>query len=131
MSKYLVNTYHDLVETYTSDGETVLHYAAYGGNINVFKLLIDQGLDVQKKTNTGKTILHMCCQNGKSEMYKYLINKYPDLVELCDNDGINTLHYAVYGGNVDVFKLLIEKGLEVRKKTNSGKNSPTYVLSEQ
>ncbi|XP_061179385.1 putative ankyrin repeat protein RF_0381 [Saccostrea echinata] len=121
MSMYLVNKYPDLLEMGTSEGETVLHYAAFGGNTDVFKFLLEMGLDVQKKTNTGKTVLHMCCENAELEMSKYLVNKYPDLVEICDNDGINAIHYAVYGENIDVLKLLIDKDVDVRKKTNTGK----------
>ncbi|XP_061190501.1 uncharacterized protein LOC133198422 [Saccostrea echinata] len=121
MCKYLVNKHSELIEISDDVGRTVLHGAAWGGNVNVFKLLIEKGLDFKSTTNKGKTVLHQSCMNGKLEMCKYLVNKHSELIEISDDDEETALHDAAWGGNVDVFKLLIEKGLDFKSTTNKGK----------
>ncbi|XP_062574071.1 uncharacterized protein LOC134235911, partial [Saccostrea cucullata] len=114
MCKYLVNKHPEILEISDDDRSTVLHDAAWGGNVDVFNFLIDKGLDVKSTAQNGKTVLHQCCRNGKLEMCKYLVNKHPELLEISDNDRSTVLHDAAWGGNVDVFNFLIDKGLDVK-----------------
>ncbi|XP_062589127.1 serine/threonine-protein phosphatase 6 regulatory ankyrin repeat subunit B-like [Saccostrea cucullata] len=120
MCKYIVENHPDLVRISDYGRKTVLHEAAWGGNIKVFKLLIDEGLDVYDKTNKGKTVLHKCCINGKVQICEYLVSHQPQLLTVQDNDGLNALHDTAIGGNVELFKFLLEKGLDVHSKTGSG-----------
>ncbi|XP_062595975.1 serine/threonine-protein phosphatase 6 regulatory ankyrin repeat subunit C-like [Saccostrea cucullata] len=120
MCKYLVKTYPHLRDVKDNDGESALHAAARGGNIDLLNFLLEKGFDVKTKTNNGKTVLHLCCKRGKLEMCKYLVNTYPNLLDVKDNNGRNALHYAAWGGYIDLLNFLLEKGFDVKSKTNDG-----------
>ncbi|XP_062590628.1 uncharacterized protein LOC134252223 [Saccostrea cucullata] len=121
MCKYLVNTYPFLLDVSDDSGENVLHDAAFGGNIEMLKFLLDKGLDINSTRSDGKTVLHLCCLNDKIDMCKYLVNTYPFLLEVTDNNGHNVLHDAVWGGNIDLAKFLLEKGLDINSTRSDGK----------
>jgi len=48
----------DVVNKKDSNGWTPLHEGARGGHVEVVKLLIDNGADVNEKTNYGETPLY-------------------------------------------------------------------------
>ncbi|XP_062587639.1 serine/threonine-protein phosphatase 6 regulatory ankyrin repeat subunit B-like [Saccostrea cucullata] len=121
MCKYLVNTYPHLLDVKDNNAENALHAAAYEGNIDFFKFLLEKGLSIDSKRNDGKTVLHLCCMNGKLDMCKYLVNTYPPLLDFNDNNGENVLNDAAWGGNIDLFNFLLEKGLDIKTKRNNGK----------
>ncbi|XP_062587672.1 putative ankyrin repeat protein RF_0381 [Saccostrea cucullata] len=121
MCKYLFQIHPELVKCIDNDGGNLLHDAAWGGQVEVFKFVLEKGLDVYSKTKKGKTVLHQSCMNGKVHMCKYLINHYPDLLEHTDNEGESVLHDAAFGGNIYLLNFLIDKGLDVNRKTNKGK----------
>ncbi|XP_062594182.1 uncharacterized protein LOC134255675 [Saccostrea cucullata] len=120
MCKYLVNTYPHLLNIKDNNGENALHAAACGGNIVLFNFLLGKGLDIKTKTDDGKNVLYKCCMNGKLDMCKYLVNTYPQLLDVTDNSGGNVLHDAAYGGNIELFKLLLEKGFDIETTRNDG-----------
>ncbi|XP_061171092.1 putative ankyrin repeat protein RF_0381 [Saccostrea echinata] len=121
MCKFLVNTYPYLVDVINKTGGNVLHDAAWGGNINLFKFFLGKGLDINRTRNDGKTVLHKCCLNGKVDMCKYLCNTYPQLIDIIDNDGENALHTAAWRGNIDLLMFLSEKDLDINRTRNDGK----------
>ncbi|XP_062595771.1 putative ankyrin repeat protein RF_0381 isoform X1 [Saccostrea cucullata] len=100
MCKYLAETYHWLINDIDKYGETVLHAAAWGGNIELLKFLIQYGFDINDKRHDGKTLLHLCCMNRQMEMCRYIVSNYTDLVEVIDDYGQNALHEKVWGGGI-------------------------------
>ena len=45
------------------EGNTPLHDAAYGGHLEIVKLLIEKVADIAGKTNGNQTPLHIALQN--------------------------------------------------------------------
>jgi serine/threonine-protein phosphatase 6 regulatory ankyrin repeat subunit B len=103
------------------DNETVLHDAAWGGNVKLFEFLVEGGLDVNSSRNDGKTVLHQCCMSGKIDMCKYLVAYHEELLNVTDMFGYSALHDAAWGGNTELFAFLLEKGLDINCKANNGK----------
>ncbi|XP_062611705.1 serine/threonine-protein phosphatase 6 regulatory ankyrin repeat subunit B-like [Saccostrea cucullata] len=135
MVKYLIETYPALLQDHTDvRGKSLLHWAAFSGNIDIFEYMLnlfenknilhvpsDNIPKADKTDNSGHSILHAACKNGHYYMGEYLLNRYPQLLNVCDNNGNNVLHYTAEGGNVDLFKFLSSKGLNVNCTTNIGK----------
>ena len=58
-----------------SSGRYPLHWAAYHGNVNAARALIEAGADINAKDFTGITALHAAASNGRYEMVKYFLEQ--------------------------------------------------------
>ncbi|XP_062595079.1 putative ankyrin repeat protein RF_0381 [Saccostrea cucullata] len=110
--EYLVENYPHLLYVKDKSSNTVLHDAAWGGNVQIVKLLIEKNMDINALQEDGETILHQCCRSGKKEMCEYLVNHFPDLLRIRDNKGWTVLHSACSGGSVEIVSFLLKKGLK-------------------
>ncbi|CAG2228498.1 unnamed protein product [Mytilus edulis] len=81
-------------------GWSALHLACQNGHIEVIKLLIDVGMNINDTTNSGSTPLHKACQE--------------------DQKGWSASHVACQNGHIEVVKLLIDVGMNINDTTNSG-----------
>ena len=59
----------------TNEGLTALHYAANKGSIPLFKLLMENGANVDAVTNLGKNVMHMAAEGNQPSMLIYLITE--------------------------------------------------------
>ena len=116
---YIMKHYPMLININCEYDRSALHCVAEGGSVTLLKHLIDIGMDTRYVDKNGHTILHMSCVMGKKDASMYLIQHYQDLLHVRDNAGKTALHSACQGGNVDVFKLLVNAGLSVHDQSNS------------
>jgi ankyrin repeat protein len=100
-------------------GMTALMSASGAGHIDIAKLLIDKGADVNVKSNDGWTALIDASVNGHVNVVKLLIDKGVD-VNANRDIGTTALVSASGAGHIDVVKLLIDKGVDVNAKSNDG-----------
>ena len=100
---------------------TVLHVAAYWGDLGLVKELIGKGADVNAKDKSGWTVLHVAAESGNLDLVKYLVEEKNLDVNAKDEDGWTVLHDAARSGNLDLVKYLVEeKNLDVNAKTDGG-----------
>ena len=103
INNYLGKKKYQIYDFRNKDGKnsTVLHTSVYKKNFNIVKMLID-----------------------------YCKNNYPDklnqFVNAENEKGICPIHYASFGGNLDIIKLLIENGADITKKTHKELNVIHY-----
>lgn len=115
------------------EGRTPLHYAALQGNVEIAKILLENGADVNvadKDTdpetalafrgNEGKAPLHYAVENGHVEVARLLLQKGAN-VNLKDEDGCTPLYEAVFKGDVIIAKFLLENGADIEAKDNRGR----------
>jgi serine/threonine protein kinase/ankyrin repeat protein len=102
-----------------NDGESLLHFAVISKNKEIFKLLIQNGADINIKDNKGRTTLDYAILRNNEEIAKILIEKGAD-VNAKDNEGGTILRSALYNRR-SIFKLLIEKGADINAKDNKGR----------
>lgn len=106
--KHLINRGAD-VNIIHQDYDTPLCAATRKGNLEMMKLLVENGADV----NEGKLYypLHAAVNNTHTESIKYLLDNGVNI-----NKGeFTALFSAVTTGNLDIVKLLVENGIDLNK----------------
>lgn len=89
-----------------------LKLAIIKGNLDIVKLLIEKGANINVKYDLYNTPLHIAMINGNLEIVKLLIEKGAD-VNAKNETNDTPLHIAMIKGNHDIVKLLIEKGADI------------------
>ena len=90
-----------------------LHYASWGGHLNIVKYLIDQCSYDPTTTNAeGLSALQFATAGNHIEIVQYLTNKLDDqqvaaLSGACSESGYNSLHRAALCGSLEALKLLL------------------------
>jgi ankyrin repeat protein len=55
-------------------GQTPLHFACIDGNIDIVKVLLENGVDVNLTNASGQTPLHVACSKGHTDVVQLLID---------------------------------------------------------
>ena len=116
------------IKASTKGGATALHRAAEAGDVEVLKLLVDRGADVNAERKGGRAPLASAVASGHGAAVRYLLSKgaKPDLGDV-------GLSRAVFQGNVEIVKALLEAGVEVKNGnqvfTGFGRPEPILVLA--
>ena len=113
----------------TLDGNTALHRAAESGDVDMLKLLLDRGANVNAQRKSGRTPLVSAVVFGHGAAVRYLLSKGAKA-----NLGDVGLSRAVFQGNVEIVKALLEAGVEVKNSGNQvfpgfGGSEPILVLA--
>ncbi|CAG2256755.1 unnamed protein product [Mytilus edulis] len=116
-------------------GESGLHLASGNGHIEVVKLLVDVGMNLNDTTNAGSTPLHMACRKGQFDIVKYLLdlngkalNSRVD-TSIKETDGWSALHTACSNGHLEVVKLLIDVGMNLNDTTKNN-STPLHMACQ-
>jgi len=99
---------------------TASHLAAWKGNTNMLRILLDLGADVNwKNPGWNDTPLYWAAMIGQREAAALLIERGADLNAQI-SDGMTSLAYAAYRGHQSVVALLLEKGADTSIRDNQG-----------
>ena len=91
------------------NGNTPLHYAAIGGNVEAATLLItkrDVPVDYQNDNN--ETPLHLACNKGHSTFIQTLVIEHKADINTCDMNNHTPLQRAVLSGQAEVVDCFIK-----------------------
>ncbi|XP_074658535.1 SMC5-SMC6 complex localization factor protein 1-like [Tubulanus polymorphus] len=116
------------VDSEDTSGYTALHYASRHGMIEVCKVLLMNGAEVDARTRSGGvTSLQRAAYCGHVDIIRLLI-AYKSNPLLQDNDGKTALHKAVERGRVDVARILVEQSPQLKLvKDKKGHRAESYV----
>jgi len=92
-----------------------LHTAARLGRVNVVRLLLEKGANVDARNDWGVTPLHQAATEGRVGVVRLLLEKGAD-VDARASFGVTPLLFAASRGHVDVVRLLLEKGADVNAR---------------
>lgn len=99
---------------------TLLHLAAYLGNVAWAKLLISQHSQaISQKDNYGRTPLSWAVNRGHRDMVELLLD-HGARVNVKDRSDLTALHIAVTGQHKDIVPMLIERGAHLESKSEHG-----------
>lgn len=93
-------------------GRTMLHNAAYQGNLSAVTLLIGKGSNIEAVDKTGQTPLNLAARQGQANVVDAML-KAGACVDHTDNDGWTALRSAAWGGHNEVVTLLLAAEAEV------------------
>ncbi|XP_062583279.1 serine/threonine-protein phosphatase 6 regulatory ankyrin repeat subunit B-like [Saccostrea cucullata] len=99
-----------VLEATNKEGWNSIQYAAKAGDLEVFRFLVEKGVDIRNKSKqTGKNCLHTACEKGHVDICRYILENSPDLIHDKDKGKQHVGHFAAKSGNTEILKLLIEK----------------------
>lgn len=99
---------------------TLLHLAAYLGNVVWAKLLISEHVRlISRKDNYGRTPLSWAVNQGHRDMVELLV-QHGARVNVKDRSKLTPLHIAVTGQHKDIVSVLLDQGARLENKTIDG-----------
>lgn len=102
------------------DGYTAIFAAALEGHIDVVKVLLNNGVDINSKSNDGETPLRAAIGNGRIAMVTELLARGAN-VNASSREGETALMAASsIRGYSEVVRQLLDKGADVNAKNNNG-----------
>ncbi len=121
-------------------GGTPFLRAAWNGDIEVMRLLLDHGADPMSKTDNDETALLLLAGAGwplgqghiRSDAeikaaLDLLVGKYKMDVNAATKEGITALMCAVFKGDNDVVQYLVDHGARLDAKDNEGRTVITWA----
>ncbi|XP_034435517.1 ankyrin repeat domain-containing protein 6b isoform X3 [Hippoglossus hippoglossus] len=103
----------------TKYGRGPLHLAAYKGHIEVVRILLKAGCDLDIQDDGEQTALHRAAVVGNSDVIGALIQEGCAL-DRQDKDGNTALHEVSWHGFSQSVKLLVKAGANVHAKNKAG-----------
>ncbi len=101
------------------DGTTALHWAAYRTDLDLARMLIQAGANVEAVTRLGDiSPLFMAAESGSAEMIALLLGAGAD-PNSSKSTGTTPLMLAAASGDVDAVGMLLERGADVNSTENT------------
>jgi len=101
-------------------GATCLMEAARNGHLDICRLLIDKGAQLEATyIDDGWTPLCWAASGGHLDICRLLLDKGAQLEAKADDDG-TPLHFAAAHGQVEIVRLLCDRGADVEARDEEG-----------
>ena len=105
-----------------NEGYTALHWSAVNGSYELLKYFVGMGTDIHLKANDGANCLHIAAHRGHLNLCKKLLDKHNFDVKICNKKGVTPLHCSAENGSYELVKYFVGKGVDIRLKTDDGRN---------
>jgi ankyrin repeat protein len=103
------------------------HRGHLQGYLDIIKLLLINGADINIKEHSGNTALTYAALTGQLDTTKLLLDNRAD-INTKTNDGDTILMSMLqHGGNIDVMKLLLAKGIDINVRNKRNETAMTYA----
>ncbi|MDF1797070.1 MAG: ankyrin repeat domain-containing protein [Coxiellaceae bacterium] len=102
-----------------------LQAAVKNGHVEIVRILLYEGADVNFAYLGGTTLLYIAAQRGHIDVVNVLLAKGAD-VNLRYRDGSTPLYIAAQRGHIDVVNVLLAKGADVNLRYRDG-STPLYI----
>ncbi|KAG7306284.1 hypothetical protein JYU34_008884 [Plutella xylostella] len=130
--KFLIRDHNAMIDVLTLKKQTPLHLAAGNGQIEVCKLLLELGANIDATDEMGQKPIHAAAQNNFSEVAQLFLQQHPNLVMATTKDGNTCAHIAAIQGSVKVIEELMKFDrtgvISARNKLND--STPLQLAAE-
>lgn len=129
--KFLLSYKENSPNKITHDSRTYIFWAANKGNLEVMKLLLDNGAKVNIVDSKGLSPLNFAASAGQTNtlVYDLLIKNGADLKNELSHDGANALLLSASGDtNMVLINYFISKGLKFSSADKNGNTVLNYAL---
>ena len=110
-------------------GRSMLLFAAYYGNYEICKILLEAKANPNLAKEDGFKALHLAAINGHEKIIKILLSKNID-VNVATDKGYTALYLAASYEHFEAMKILLEHpGIKVNKITQENKSLPIHISS--
>ena len=107
-----------------------LHWGVYSDDIDIVKMIIEHGVNINSRIDTGESALHISCNRQTYDIAQLLIKNHVN-VEFQDYDnGYTALHYCVSLNNLKLTQLLINNKSNVNLQDSYGRTIMHYITIE-
>jgi uncharacterized protein len=122
----LLQTDPDLATAYNRDGWTALQIAAYAGQPEAVRVLLESRAEIEavSRNAMANTPLHAAIvgwQAGQRVAVASMLLEHDADPEALDGGGNTALHLAAHEGAVDVVELLLRHGVDINARRKDGK----------
>lgn len=122
----------ELARAWTDDGFTALHYAAFFGDPETARLLIERGADVNviaRHTQLVVAPIHSAVASQQVETVRALLDAGAD-PNVRQEGGFTALHGAAMEGNRELAELLLERGADPTIASDDGRTATSYAAEK-
>lgn len=124
----LIDTNNIDINIELSSGLSLLHYACKSDNLDLINYLIDNGIELSKKSKICEEPIHIAALYGKLETVKLLIENYKINPNVQGADNAPVLSYAAISGNLELIKFLVTSGADPNGR-NLYNEKPIHVAA--
>lgn len=117
------------VDQFRKNGANALMYAIHNGDLNIIKLLIDKGADVNIIDSQGDMPIFIAVFDNL-DVVKLLVENGAN-INVKDRRNNTPLISACFHTNLDIVKYLIDKGADINAVNNDGDNALSKVSYRQ
>ena len=103
-----------------SKGYNALLYAAFRGNLEIFKKLIELGAEINVSNSSGLNALHLAAQGNHPNIIVYLIEKCGFDINSKDINGSNALHWGINMNSRQAVDYLVYYNIDINAKDKDG-----------
>ena len=114
----------------SSLGRTALWYAAFYGHVEIQKVLVEHGCDMEKPDLNGRTPLFVACRAGHLAIVSHLLEQGANR-DAVDADGWTSLHVASFRDHLDIAKLLMVYGANINLEYGVGIRALNLAASKE
>ena len=110
-------------------GWTPLGVSCQLGSVEICKVLINNGAELNKPVNGSWTPLYIACMEGHVDVVELLLKSGAD-VKKCDDDLDSPLHIACMCGHFEIAKQLVDGGAIVDALNKEGRSAMEFIKDD-
>jgi ankyrin repeat protein/mRNA-degrading endonuclease RelE of RelBE toxin-antitoxin system len=103
-------------------GSTPLHIATSHDSLEMVKLLVEHGADMEARDHQGNTPFFFACVPKENSIMEYMLDQGAN-INMRTAQGGTALGMACYNGDLKKVTLLLNKGVDINLANNQGKTA--------